>query len=102
MEPDARTGPSDGLGVTARGLPRSRRCRECSLEEAGLPFAVRIVEGSAEVDRFPRVSGSILPRFFLGDPGPRLGLLPAKVDNGGLNWLRESSSVRRLRPIRLD
>ena len=41
------------------------------LTAAGRSYTVRFVTGTGEVDRLAGVSGSVLPRFFLGDPEAR-------------------------------
>ena len=59
------------------------------LKAAGRSWAVRTVSGTAKVDRLAGVSGSVMPRFFLGDPEAEgWGPAQAKVNNGGLKWLR--------------
>ena len=64
-------------------------------------YAVRTVTGTAEVDPLAGVTGSVMPRFFLGDPAaPGWGPSQPRVNNGGLRWLRsmlgasQASSVR--------
>ena len=59
------------------------------LDAAGRSYAVRDVEGTAEVERLAGVSGTVMPRFFLGDP-EAAGWGPSEpgVNNGGLRWLR--------------
>ena len=59
------------------------------LTAAGRSYTVRFVTGTGEVDRLAGVSGSVLPRFFLGDPADA-GWGPSEpgVNNGGLRWLR--------------
>ena len=61
------------------------------LDAASQSYAVRTVTGAGEVDRLAGVSGSILPRFFLGDPAEE-GWGPSEpgVNNGGLKWLRSA------------
>ena len=59
------------------------------LEAASRSWAVRTVSGTAKVDDLAGVSGSVMPRFFLGDPEAEgWGPAQAKVNNGGLKWLR--------------
>ena len=59
------------------------------LDGAGQTYTVRTVTGTDEVDRLAGVSGTVMPRFFLGDPaGSAWGPAQAKVNNGGLRWLR--------------
>ena len=59
------------------------------LEAAGRSWTVRTVTGTGEADRLARVSNSVMPRFFLGDPtAPGWGPAKAKENNGGLRWLR--------------
>ena len=75
--------PSDAAAVTryqtAVGL----------LKAASRSYAVRTVSGTAKVDDLAGVSGSVMPRFFLGDPEEQgWGPAQAKVNNGGLKWLR--------------
>ncbi len=61
------------------------------LKAAGRSWAVRTVSGTAKVDGLAGVSGSVLPRFFLGDPEAEgWGPARAKVNNGGLKWLRSA------------
>ncbi len=53
-------------------------------------YTVRTVTGSDKVDGLAGVSNSVLPRFFLGDPEEEgWGPARAKVNNGGLKWLRK-------------
>ena len=59
------------------------------LKAAGLSYAVRTVTGTGKVDRLAGVTNSVMPRFFLGDPeATGWGPAQAKVNNGGLRWLR--------------
>ena len=59
------------------------------LEAAGQAYAVRTVAGTGKVDGLAGVSNSIMPRFFLGDPeNPGWGPAQAKINNGGMRWLR--------------
>ena len=59
------------------------------LDEAGWPYVVRTVTGTGKVDRLAGVTGTVMPRFFLGDPeDSEWGPAQAKVNNGGLKWLR--------------
>ena len=59
------------------------------LKAAGLSYAVRSVTGTGKVDRLAGVTYSVMPRFFLGDPeATGWGPAQAKVNNGGLRWLR--------------
>ncbi len=61
------------------------------LGAAGQSYTVRTVSGTAKVDDLAGVSGSVLPRFFLGDPEAEgWGPARAKVNNGGLKWLRSA------------
>ncbi len=61
------------------------------LKAAGRTYAVRTVSGTAKVDDLAGVSGSVMPRFFLGDPEAEgWGPARAKVNNGGLKWLRSA------------
>ena len=60
-------------------------------------FVVRIVTGTAEVDRLAGVSNSVMPRFFLGDPEEQdWGPSEPGVNNGGLRWLRSVLSASKL------
>ena len=65
------------------------------LTAAGRSYTVRFVTGTGEVDRLAGVSGSVMPRFFLGDPEEG-GWGPSQpgVNNGGLRWLRSQLAVR--------
>ena len=58
------------------------------LRSSGRAYTVRTVTGTGEVERLAGVSGSVIPRFFLGDPTV-LGWGPSQpqVNNGGLRWL---------------
>ena len=59
------------------------------LDQAGWPYVVRTVAGTGKVDRLAGVTGTVMPRFFLGDPeDSEWGPAQAKVNNGGLKWLR--------------
>ena len=61
------------------------------LDAAGVSYTVRTVTGTGTVDRLAGVSSSVLPRFFLGDPEAEgWGPAQAKVNNGGLRWLRSA------------
>ena len=65
------------------------------LTAAGRSYTVRFVTGTGEVDRLAGVSGSVLPRFFLGDPEDA-GWGPSEpgVNNGGLRWLRSQLAAQ--------
>ena len=59
------------------------------LDDAQWTYEARTVTGGGKVDRLAGVSNSVLPRFFLGDPEDSdWGPAQAKVNNGGLRWLR--------------
>ena len=61
------------------------------LKAAGRSYAVRTVSGTTRVNSLARVSNSVMPRFFLGDPEAEgWGPAQAKVNNGGLKWLRSA------------
>ena len=60
------------------------------LKAAGQSYVVRTVTGTGEVERLAGVSNSVMPRFFLGDPAATgWGPPQAKVNHGGLRWLRK-------------
>ena len=65
------------------------------LTAAGRSYTVRFVTGTGEVDRLAGVSGSVMPRFFLGDPADA-GWGPSQpgVNNGGLRWLRSQLAAQ--------
>ena len=82
-------GPAGAVGRydTAVGL----------LGAASQRYEVRAVTGTGKVDRLAGVSNSVMPRFFLGDPEVTgWGPARAKVNNGGLRWLR--SKLAELQP----
>ena len=67
------------------------------LDAASRRYEVRTVTGTGKVDRLAGVSNSVMPRFFLGDPEVTgWGPAQAKVNNGGLRWLR--SKLAELQP----
>ena len=59
------------------------------LTDAGRAYTVRTVTGTGEVERLAGVTGTVMPRFFLGDP-ESAGWGPSEpgTNNGGLRWLR--------------
>ncbi len=74
--------PSDAAAVRRYGQAVQ------ALATAGVSYVTRHAS-RAEVSLLARVSNSIMPRFFFGDPtAPGWGPSQPKVNNGGLRWLK--------------
>ena len=58
------------------------------LDAAERSYTAREVTGADEVERLAGVSGTVMPRFFLGDPAAADYRSQPGVNNGGLRWLR--------------
>ncbi len=59
------------------------------LKDAGISYSEVIGDVQDDVDRLARVTNSIIPRFFLGDPTEEGWVSEVKVNNGGLRWLKQ-------------
>ena len=57
------------------------------LSDAGLAYSEVTDATQAQVDRLAGVTGSVMPRFFLGDPTEDGWTSEPGVNNGGLRWL---------------
>ena len=58
------------------------------LTGAGIAYAEVSGDVQADVDRLAGVTGSVLPRFFLGDPTGQGWTSQLQMNNGGLRWLQ--------------
>ena len=89
-EPDEATAVSfviyhdPGAGDAAAN--RYNRARTL-LSDAGLAYSEVTDATQAQVDRLAGVTGSVMPRFFLGDPTGAGWTSEPGVNNGGLRWL---------------
>ncbi len=59
------------------------------LKDAGIKYSEVKGDVQDDVDRLAGVTGSVIPRFFLGDPTDEDWVSETKVNNGGLRWLKE-------------
>ena len=58
------------------------------LKAARIPYTQVLGDVQAKVDELAGVTGSVLARFFLGDPTAEGWTSQPKVNNGGLRWLK--------------
>ena len=58
------------------------------LKDASLSYTEVVGDVQDDVDRLAGVTGSVLPRFFLGDPTAEGWVSKPKENNGGLRWLK--------------
>ncbi len=59
------------------------------LKDAGISYSEVIGDVQEDVDGLAGVTGSVLPRFFLGDPTEEGWTSKPRENNGGLRWLKE-------------
>ena len=62
------------------------------LTDAGIAYTEVVGDVQDDVDRLAGVTGSVIPRFFLGDPTEDGWTSQPKVNNGGLRWLKAKVS----------
>ena len=60
-----------------------------ALKDASISYSEVTGDVQDDVDRLAGVTGSVLPRFFLGDPTAEGWVSETKVNNGGLRWLKK-------------
>ena len=72
------------------------------LTDAGIWYSEVTGDVRADVDRLAGVTGSVLPRFFQGDPTVADWTSEPGVNNGGLRWLKQKVAEADTEPAALE